>query len=111
MPYRPPVYRGGEPGKKAFTYLLTGRSCLAGDVIGEYSFDVALGAGEQVVFEDMALYTMVKTNTFNGMPLPLIAIRRADGTDEVCLLYTSTRRGEAFQQNFFDRPVSARKRC
>ena len=85
VPYRPPVYRGGEPGKKAFTYLLTGRSCLAGDVIGEYSFDVALGAGEQVVFEDMALYTMVKTNTFNGMPLPLIAIRRADGTDESCV--------------------------
>lgn len=87
VPYRPPVYRGGEPGKKAFTYLLTGRSCLAGDVIGEYSFDVALGAGEQVVFEDMALYTMVKTNTFNGMPLPLIAIRRADGTDEVVRMF------------------------
>lgn len=81
------MYRGGEPGKKAFTYLLTGRSCLAGDVIGEYSFDVALGAGEQVVFEDMALYTMVKTNTFNGMPLPLIAIRRADGTDEVVRMF------------------------
>lgn len=87
VPYCPPVYRGGEPGKKAFTYLLTGRSCLAGDVIGEYSFDVALGAGEQVVFEDMALYTMVKTNTFNGMPLPLIAIRRADGTDEVVRMF------------------------
>ena len=87
VPYRPPVYRSGEPGKKAFTYLLTGRSCLAGDVIGEYSFDVALGAGEQVVFEDMALYTMVKTNTFNGMPLPLIAVRRADGTDEVVRMF------------------------
>ena len=77
VPYRPPVYRGGAPGKKAFTYLL----------IGEYSFDVARGAGEQVVFEDMALYTMVKTNTFNGMPLPLIAIRRADGTDEVVRMF------------------------
>ena len=83
MPYRPPVMRAGEPGCKAFDYLLTGRTCLAGDVIGEYSFDVPLMAGEQVVFEDMALYTMVKTNTFNGMPLPLIAVRRADGTDEV----------------------------
>ena len=82
MPYRPPVWRAGEPGKKAFTYLLTGRSCLAGDVIGEYSFDTRLFEGEQVVFGDMALYTMVKTNTFNGVPLPLIAIRRADGTDE-----------------------------
>lgn len=87
MPYRPPVWRSGEPGKKAFTYLLTGRSCLAGDVIGEYSFDTRLLEGEQVVFEDMALYTMVKTNTFNGVPLPLIAIRRADGTDEVVRMF------------------------
>ena len=87
MPYRPPVWRSGEPGKKAFTYLLTGRSCLAGDVIGEYSFDNALRAGDQVVFEDMALYTMVKTNTFNGVPLPLIAMRRADGTDEVIRMF------------------------
>lgn len=87
MPYRPPVFRSGEPGKKAFTYLLTGRSCLAGDVIGEYSFDNTLRPGDQVVFEDMALYTMVKTNTFNGVPLPLIAVRRADGTDEVIRMF------------------------
>ena len=87
MPYRPPVWRAGEPGKKAFTYLLTGRSCLAGDVIGEYSFDTRLFEGEQVVFGDMALYTMVKTNTFNGVPLPLIAIRRADGTDEAVRMF------------------------
>ena len=87
MPYRPPVLRAGEPGKKAFTYLLTGRSCLAGDVIGEYSFDTRLFEGEQVVFGDMALYTMVKTNTFNGVPLPLIAIRRADGTDEAVRMF------------------------
>ena len=88
MSYRPPVMRAGEPGCKAFDYLLTGRTCLAGDVIGEYSFDVPLMAGEQVVFEDMALYTMVKTNTFNGMPLPLIAVRRADGTDEVVRMFS-----------------------
>ena len=87
MPYRPPVFRADEPGKKAFTYLLTGRSCLAGDVIGEYSFDNTLRPGDQVVFEDMALYTMVKTNTFNGVPLPLIAIRRADGTDEAIRMF------------------------
>ena len=87
MPYRPPVMRADEPGCKAFDYLLTGRTCLAGDVIGEYSFDVPLMSGEQVVFEDMALYTMVKTNTFNGRPLPLIAIRRADGTDEVVKMF------------------------
>ena len=55
MPYRPPVMRADEPGRKAFDYLLTGRTCLAGDVIGEYSFDVPLMSGEQVVFEDMAL--------------------------------------------------------
>ena len=87
MPYRPPMFRADEPGKKAFTYLLTGRSCLAGDVIGEYSFDNTLRPGDQVVFEDMALYTMVKTNTFNGVPLPLIAIRRADGTDEAIRMF------------------------
>lgn len=87
MPYRPPVLRADEPNKKAFTYLLTGRSCLAGDVIGEYSFDNTLRPGDQVVFEDMALYTMVKTNTFNGVPLPLIAVRRADGTDEVVRMF------------------------
>lgn len=82
-PYRPPVYRAGQPHDKAFTYLLTGCSCLAGDVMGEYSFDNRLLVGDQVVFEDMALYTMVKTNTFNGMALPHIAIRRANGTDEI----------------------------
>ena len=73
------MWRSGEPDKKAFTYLLTGRSCLAGDVIGEYSFDTRLLEGEQVVFEDMALYTMVKTNTFNGMPLPSILWRDLAG--------------------------------
>ncbi len=87
VPYRPPVYRSGEPHKKAFTYLLTGRSCLAGDVIGEYSFDNMLRPGDQVVFEDMALYTMVKTNTFNGVPLPCIGLRRFDGTDEVIRVF------------------------
>ena len=81
------MFRADEPGKKAFTYLLTGRSCLAGDVIGEYSFDNTLRPGDQVVFEDMALYTMVKTNTFNGVPLPLIAVRRADGTDEAVRMF------------------------
>lgn len=82
-PYRPPVQRAGQPHEKAFTYTLTGRSCLAGDVMGEYSFDTMLQEGDQVVFEDMALYTMVKTNTFNGMPLPAIALRHGDGTDEL----------------------------
>lgn len=87
MPYRPPVYRSGAAHQKAFHYQLAGRSCLAGDIIGEYSFDVMLHPGDQVVFEDMALYTMVKNTTFNGMPLPLLAIRRADGTDELIRLF------------------------
>lgn len=88
MPYRPPVMRTGKAGEKAFTYQLTGRSCLAGDIMGDYSFDVTLNRGDQVVFEDMALYTMVKTNTFNGVPLPTIAIRKADGTDEAVRVFT-----------------------
>ena len=72
MPYRPPLAGSGEPGEKAYTYRLAGPTCLAGDVIGDYSFDEELREGSIVVFEDMALYTMVKTNTFNGMPLPAI---------------------------------------
>lgn len=80
MPYRPPVAGGGEPGEKPFLYRLAGPTCLAGDVIGDYSFDAPLKEGDQVVFGDMALYTMVKTNTFNGMRLPSIALRKTDGT-------------------------------
>ncbi|NCC59136.1 MAG: carboxynorspermidine decarboxylase, partial [Synergistales bacterium] len=72
MPYRPSVEGGGLTSEKAYTYRLAGPTCLAGDVIGDYSFDVALASGDRVVFEDMALYTMVKTNTFNGMALPAI---------------------------------------
>lgn len=78
MPYRPPVSDSGLPGEKAFTFRLAGPTCLAGDVIGDYSFDTPLMAGSQVVFEDMALYTMVKTNTFNGMALPSIVWRGPD---------------------------------
>lgn len=79
MPYRPPVKDSGEPGEKAYTYRLAGPTCLAGDVIGDYSFDRPLHPGDRVVFEDMALYTMVKTNTFNGMALPSIAWRDESG--------------------------------
>ena len=75
MPYRPPLRGSGQPGEKACTYRLGGPTCLAGDVIGDYSFDVPLKEGDQLVFEDMALYTMVKTNTFHGMPLPAIVWR------------------------------------
>ena len=79
MPYRPPLMNSGEPNEKAFTYRLGGPTCLAGDVIGDYSFDEPLKEGDRVIFEDMALYTMVKANTFNGMPLPSILYRKSDG--------------------------------
>lgn len=81
MPYRPPVLSSGMPGEKEYTYRLAGPTCLAGDVIGDYSFDHPLAEGEQVVFGDMALYTMVKTNTFNGMILPSIVWRNRDGEE------------------------------
>lgn len=83
MPYRPPVMHSGTPKEKPFTYRFGGPTCLAGDIIGDYSFDHPLKEGDTVVFEDMALYTMVKTNTFNGMPLPSIAWKRSDGTIEL----------------------------
>ena len=80
MPYRPPLKGAGMPGDKAFTYRLAGPTCLAGDVIGDYSFDAPLKEGDVLLFEDMAIYTMVKTNTFNGMRLPAIALQKEDGT-------------------------------
>lgn len=83
MPYRPPVLHAAEPQVQAHTCRLTGPTCLAGDVIGDYSFDEPLAESDRVIFADMALYTMVKTNTFNGMNLPAIAIRHTDGTDEI----------------------------
>ena len=79
MPYRPPLGNAGIPGEKPFTYRLGGPTCLAGDIIGDYSFGERLREGDRLVFEDMAIYSMVKNNTFNGMPLPAIAIRRKDG--------------------------------
>ena len=74
MPYRPNIVGAGGPGKKSFTYRLAGHSCLAGDVIGDYSFDHPLKPGDRLVFLDMAHYSMVKTNTFNGLRLPSIAV-------------------------------------
>jgi carboxynorspermidine decarboxylase len=73
MPYRPVIVDGGEPGAKKHTYRLGGMTCLAGDVIGDYSFDRPLAIGDKLVFLDMAHYTMVKTTTFNGVRLPSIA--------------------------------------
>jgi carboxynorspermidine decarboxylase len=73
MPYRPAIVGSGMPGEKPFTYRLGGLTCLAGDVIGDYSFDRRLDVGDRLVFLDMAHYTMVKNNTFNGIRLPSIA--------------------------------------
>ena len=109
MPYRPPVcglfspapadaaddlcdYAGegyakvsdaGEPDERGVNCRLAGATCLAGDVVGDWSFDRTPRPGDRIVFGDMALYTMVKTNTFNGTPLPDIAFRRADGSVEL----------------------------
>ena len=83
MPYRPPL-RGGYPaGEKPYTYRLSSLTCLAGDVIGDYSFEKPVSVGDRLVFEDMAIYSMVKNNTFNGIPLPDIDLLREDGSVEV----------------------------
>ncbi len=83
MPYRPFIIRSGLAGEKKYTYRLGGPTCLAGDVIGDYSFDEPLFVGQRLVFTDMAIYTMVKNNTFNGMPLPSIYIKSGDKTELV----------------------------
>ncbi|KIO66175.1 carboxynorspermidine decarboxylase [Caldibacillus thermoamylovorans] len=83
MPYRPPLFESGEPGEKLYTYRLGGPTCLAGDIIGDYSFDQPLKPGDRLIFGDMAIYTMVKNTTFNGMPLPTIAIKKKDGDCEI----------------------------
>lgn len=79
MPYRPPLKDAGLPGEKAHTYRLSSCTCLAGDVIGDYSFEREMQVGDRLYFMDMAIYTMVKNNTFNGMPLPSIAVMGRDG--------------------------------
>ena len=94
MPYTPPlkdairlsdigqeIWQPGEPGK--YRYRLSSYTCLAGDIIGDYEFSKEIQIGDQLLFEDMAIYSMVKNNTFNGIPLPDIAIQRVDGSCEV----------------------------
>jgi carboxynorspermidine decarboxylase len=83
MPYRPPLAGAGEPNEKSVTCRLAARTCLAGDVIGDYSFDLLPQVGDRLSFADMAIYSMVKTNTFNGMPLPAIALQRENGDCEL----------------------------
>ena len=79
MPYRPPLYGSGESGEKAHTCRLGGPTCLAGDIVGDYSFDSPLKEGDRLLFEDMAIYSTCKNNTFNGMPLPDIWQLCTDG--------------------------------
>ena len=89
MPYTPRVQMenvkckmGNDASGGSYAYRFGGPTCLAGDEIGTYTFPHPLAEGDRVVFEDMAIYSMVKNNTFNGMPLPSIAVRRIDGTVE-----------------------------
>ena len=87
MPYQPPIYNAAkqpdEGGQYQHRYRLAGPTCLAGDVIGDYYFPKELKAGDMVIFGDMAIYTTCKNNTFNGMPLPGIAVLREDADVEM----------------------------
>ena len=79
MPYRPEIFGSGRAGEKRYSYRFGGNTCLAGDIIGDYSFDSPLKVGDRIVFGDMAHYTMVKNNTFNGIKLPSIVLLKQDG--------------------------------
>ncbi len=83
VPYRPPLFDSGEPGEKAHSYILGGKTCMTGDIIGEYSFDQPLKPGDRLVFGDMMQYSFVKNTTFNGTPLPDIGMLDTDGSYRV----------------------------
>ncbi len=83
MPYRPPLRGGFDADEKKYTYRLSSMTCLAGDVIGDYSFEKEIKVGDKLIFEDMAIYSMVKNNTFNGIPLPDIVLLHKDGQTEL----------------------------
>jgi len=85
MPYRPHIIGSGKPGEKTHTYRIGGPSCLAGDVAGEYSFDRGLQVGDRLVFTDMAIYTMVKTTTFNGVQLPSMVLYRPEREEMITI--------------------------
>ena len=82
VPYRPDIIGAGEAGKLAHTYRLGGKTCMTGDVIGDYSFPEPLVPGQQLIFTDQMHYSFVKTNTFNGTPLANLAVRWEDGVIE-----------------------------
>ncbi len=79
MPLRPLLEDSGLPGEKAYTYRLSSCTCLAGDIFGDYSFERPIAVGDRLRFNNMAIYSMVKNNTFNGIALPAIAVMKADG--------------------------------
>jgi carboxynorspermidine decarboxylase len=83
MPYRPEVLGAGVAGEKKYTYRLSGNTCLAGDIMGDYSFDCPLKIGDKIIFLDQMHYTMVKATTFNGIKLPSIALKKMDGSIEL----------------------------
>ena len=83
MPYRADVRGAGRSGEKKYTYRLGGNTCLAGDIMGDYSFDKPLKIGDRVIFEDQIHYTFVKNTTFNGIKLPSLVVERVDGSLEV----------------------------
>ena len=79
MPYRPPLRHGFEAGEKAYTYRLSSNTCLTGDIIGDYSFEKSVEIGDKLYFEDMAIYSFVKNNTFNGIGLPSLVLMDKTG--------------------------------
>lgn len=83
MPYRADVRGSGAAGEKPYTYRLGGNTCLAGDIMGDYSFEQPLQIGDKIIFEDQIHYTFVKNTTFNGIQLPALAIKRKNGTIDI----------------------------
>ncbi|MEH6808838.1 MAG: carboxynorspermidine decarboxylase [Hyphomonas oceanitis] len=82
VPYRPDIIGAGDPGELAHTYRLGGKTCMTGDVLGDYSFPEPLVPGQQLIFTDQMHYSFVKTNTFNGTPLANLAVRWEDDVVE-----------------------------
>lgn len=83
MPYKADIRGALDANEKEFTYRLGGNTCLAGDIIGDYSFDQPLEVGDKIILEDMIHYTMVKTTTFNGIKLPSIVIKKNDNCYQI----------------------------
>ena len=88
MPYRPYIIGSGQPNEKPYTYRLGALTCLAGDYIGDYSFDKELKVGDRLVFTDMAIYSFVKTCMFNGINLPSLAYQKTNGETKLIREFT-----------------------